>query len=246
MHRPIWSSYMMGGICKMKRDVRVTLDIKNYKPLGEVVFDYLRESILNGDLKPGERLMEITLADQLGVSRTPVREAIRKLEKEKFVEMIPRKGAYVADLTAKDILDVLEIRINLEGFASGLAAERITTQEQEELGQILEKFNACLENMDRPGMIEKDNEFHDMIFSATRNNKLIQIVKELHDQFQRFRLIYFNEFDNYIELQTWHEKIYQAIMDRNVEKATLYAEEHVKLIREIVVKWKDHQPQGQV
>ncbi len=68
------------------------LEIRNYKPLGEVVFEYLRSSILNGDLKPGERLMEIQLAEQLGVSRTPVREAIRKLEKEKFVEMIPRKG----------------------------------------------------------------------------------------------------------------------------------------------------------
>ena len=99
--------------------------IKNYKPLGEVVFDHLREAILSGELKPGERLMEITLAEQLGVSRTPVREAIRKLQKEKFVEMVPRKGAYVANLTAKDIIDVLEIRIILEGFASELAADKI-------------------------------------------------------------------------------------------------------------------------
>lgn len=220
---------------------KIALELKNYKPLGEVVFDYLRESILNGELKPGERLMEIALADQMGVSRTPVREAIRKLEKEKFVEMIPRKGAYVADLTAKDILDVLEIRINLEGFASSLAAERMTTEEMEEMGRILEAFNYCLETMDRAGMIEKDNEFHDTIFNSTRNNKLIEIVKELHDQFQRFRLIYFNEFDNYMELQTWHGKIYQAISARDRDRSREYAEEHVKLIREIVVKWKENQ-----
>ncbi len=139
------------------------LEIRNYKPLGEVVFEYLRSSILNGDLKPGERLMEIQLAEQLGVSRTPVREAIRKLEKEKFVEMIPRKGAYVADLTAKDILDVLEIRTILEGFASSLAALRMTDEEVDALEQTLIDFNEYLEDLDRPGMIEKDNQFHDMI-----------------------------------------------------------------------------------
>ena len=89
------------------------LEIRNYKPLGEVVFEYLRNAILAGELKPGERLMEVTLAEQLGVSRTPVREAIRKLEKESFVIMIPRKGAYVADLTKKDIMEMLEIRKEL-------------------------------------------------------------------------------------------------------------------------------------
>lgn len=186
------------------------LEIRNYKPLGEVVFEYLRTSILNGDLKPGERLMEIQLAEQLGVSRTPVREAIRKLEKEKFVEMIPRKGAYVADLTAKDILDVLEIRTILEGFASSLAAFRMTDDEVDALEQTLIDFNEYLEELDRPGMIEKkDNQFHDMIFEATRNNKLIEIVQDLHDQFQRFRLIYFNEFDNFFyDLRDWHQKIF--------------------------------------
>ncbi|BEP27747.1 GntR family transcriptional regulator [Helicovermis profundi] len=215
--------------------------IKNYKPLGEVVFDYLREAILSGELKPGERLMEITLAEQLGVSRTPVREAIRKLQKEKFVEMIPRKGAYVANLTAKDIIDVLEIRIVLEGFASELASVRITDEEIDELGEILSGFNNSLDTKDTVGMIERDNEFHDKIFEATRNNKLIDMVRDLHDQFQRFRLIYFNEFDNYVELQTWHEKIYKAIKNRDSEGARINAENHVKLIMQIVLKWKEAQ-----
>ncbi len=217
------------------------LEIRNYKPLGEVVFEYLRTSILNGDLKPGERLMEIQLAEQLGVSRTPVREAIRKLEKEKFVEMIPRKGAYVADLTAKDILDVLEIRTILEGFASSLAAIRMTDEEIDNLEQTLIDFNVFLEDLDRPGMIEKDNQFHDMIFDATRNNKLIDIVQELHDQFQRFRLIYFNEFDNFYDLRDWHEKIFNAIKNRDENEARLYAEEHIREIQKSVVAWKEAQ-----
>lgn len=216
-----------------------TLEIRNYKPLGEVVFEYLRESILNGTLKPGERLMEIALADQMGVSRTPVREAIRKLEKESFVEMIPRKGAYVADLTAKDIIDVLDIRILLEGFASAQAAERMTQEELVKLETTLNAFNDAVERADRQAMIDLDNAFHDCIFDATKNNKLIDIVKDLHDQFQRFRLTYFNEFDNYPELQKWHRNIFDAIVRRDAVIAKQSAEHHVKLIKDMVIHWKE-------
>ena len=207
-------------------------EIKNYKPLGEVVFEYLRNAILNGTLKPGERLMEINLAEQLGVSRTPVREAIRKLEKERFVEMIPRKGAYVANLTARDILEVLEIRIVLEGFASKLAAERMTEEDVLDLEAILKEFNQALEGLDRPEMIRRDNEFHNKIYSAAKNNKLVEIVKELHDQFQRFRLIFFNEYDDYNDLQVWHQNILEAIKNRDGNKAKECAEYHVRSIRE--------------
>lgn len=223
----------------MKNSNLHKLEIRNYKPLGEVVFEYLRESILNGDLKPGERLMEISLAEQMGVSRTPVREAIRKLEKEKFVEMIPRKGAYVADLTAKDILDVLEMRIILEGFAAALAAERISDEEMDALIISYDNFEKAVKTEDRAFMLEMDNEFHDHIFKATKNNKLIEIVKDLHDQFQRFRLIYFNEFDNYTELQTWHGRILTSIKEHNANEARIAAEQHVQLIMDIVVSWKE-------
>ena len=216
-----------------------SLEIRNYKPLGEVVFEYLRESILNGTLKPGERLMEIALAEQLGVSRTPVREAIRKLEKESFVEMIPRKGAYVADLTAKDIIDVLEIRILLEGFASSLAAQRMTAEELISLKETLDAFNDAASRGDRRSLIDHDNTFHDKIFDATKNNKLIEIVKDLHDQFQRFRLTYFTEFDNYPEIQQWHQKIYDAIRAGDVNKAKEAAERHVQIIMDLVANWKE-------
>ena len=190
------------------------LEIRNYKPLGEVVFEYLRNAILAGELKPGERLMEVTLAEQLGVSRTPVREAIRKLEKESFVIMIPRKGAYVADLTKKDIMEMLEIRKELEGFAAALAADRMALSEKEALGKVVERFNESLINMDKKSMIECDNEFHSLIFEATKNQRLINIIYDLHDQFQRFRLIYFNEFNNYKEIQASHNRIFDAKIGR--------------------------------
>ncbi len=213
------------------------LEIRNYKPLGEVVFEYLRNAILAGELKPGERLMEVTIADQLGVSRTPVREAIRKLEKESFVIMIPRKGAYVADLTKKDIMEVLEIRKELEGFAAALAAERMTLTEKESLGRIVERFNESLINMDKKSMIESDNEFHSAIFEATKNQRLINIIYDLHDQFQRFRLIYFNEFNNFKEIQASHNRIFDAIIKQDGKNARLEAENHVESIKILVNKW---------
>ena len=114
-----------------RRLIPVKLD--GYKPLREIVFETLRDAIINQVLRPGERLMEIQLAEEMGVSRTPVREAIRKLELEGFVVMVPRRGVYVAGISMKDIHEVFEVRSALEALAASLAAERITEEELEEM-----------------------------------------------------------------------------------------------------------------
>jgi DNA-binding GntR family transcriptional regulator len=215
----------------------INLNLGDYKPLGDIVFDNLRNAIVKGILKPGERLMEEQIAVKLGVSRTPVREAIKKLEKEKLIEMVPRKGAYVARLTSKDVLDVLEIRKFLEGFSASLASQRITEEEIVELKKISQEFSKCIDNLDKDGMIEKDNEFHNLIFKATRNDKLIDIIKGLQDQFHRFRLVYFNEFDNYTQLKYWHEKICESISKRDENEASNNAKMHINTIEEIVLEW---------
>ena len=102
------------------------VSMNEYLPLRDVVFNTLRQAILRGELKPGERLMEIQLANRLGVSRTPIREAIRKLELEGLVLMIPRKVAEVAEITEKSLRDVLEVRRALEELAVELVCEKIT------------------------------------------------------------------------------------------------------------------------
>jgi transcriptional regulator, gntR family len=109
-------------------DLRLNMD--EYLPLREVVFKTLRNAIVHGEFEPGERLMEVTLAKRLGVSRTPVREAMRMLELEGLVVMIPRRGAEVARITAKDLSDALEIRMALEDLAAGLACKRIDDGEK--------------------------------------------------------------------------------------------------------------------
>ena len=131
------------------------LNLDEYKPLRDVVFENLREAILEGQLKPGQRLMEVQLAEQLGVSRTPVREAIRKLELEGLVVMLPRKGAYVANMSLKDVIDALEVRASLEGLSASLAAERISDIDLKKLKRIAEEFKESTMNADIETLLKK-------------------------------------------------------------------------------------------
>ncbi|MGI6065118.1 MAG: GntR family transcriptional regulator [Bacillota bacterium] len=202
--------------------------LESYKPLREIVFDTLREAIINGNLKPGERLMEVQLAEEMGVSRTPVREAIRKLELENFVVMIPRKGAYVAGISLKDIADVYEVRAALESLAAGLAAERITEDELEKLERLLIAVAEAAERSDLNEWVQKDTEFHDIIYKASRNDRLVQIVNNLMEQIHRFRstsLAYPGRMKIAVEE---HKKIVEAISERNVPLAQSLAQEHVE------------------
>ena len=119
---------------------KLKVNVNEYLPLRDVVFNTLRQAIITGEFVPGERLMEIALANRLGVSRTPVREAIRKLELEGLVVMIPRKGAEVARITEKDLRDVLEVRSSLEELAAGLATERLDESSREKIQAALDNF----------------------------------------------------------------------------------------------------------
>ena len=215
------------------------LKLQNYQPLRDVVFEHLRNSILNGDLKPWERLMEVQLAEQLGVSRTPVREAIRKLELEGLVVMVARKGAYVADVSVKDILDVLEVRSVLEGLAAALAAERMTEEELEELELISYHFKRHVENEDTEGMIEKDMQFHDRIIHSTRNPKLIQIAQSLQEQVQRFRITYFSEYSSTKELLVEHQAILEAIANRDAVAAQKVTQHHIDMLEQTIISIAD-------
>ena len=123
-----------------------TVNMNEYLPLRDVVFNTLRQAILRGELKPGERLMEVQLANKLGVSRTPIREAIRKLELEGLVLMIPRKGAEVADITEKSLTDVLEVRKALEELAVQLCCDKITKEELKELHEAADEFQRILKS----------------------------------------------------------------------------------------------------
>ena len=154
---------------------QIQLDV--FKPLRELVTDNIRQAIINGDFPPGMRLMELQLAADLGVSRTPIREAIRKLELEGLIVMIPRRGAYVANFSIKDINEVYEIRTALEVLAAGLAAERINEKELEEMERLLINMRPAIDAMNIPKIAEEDSAFHEVIYKASRNERLINIIR---------------------------------------------------------------------
>lgn len=211
------------------------VNFNDYKPLREVIFNTLREAIIIGELKPGERLMEVQLAEKMGVSRTPVREAIRKLELEGLVDMVARRGAQVADLSVKDIMDVLEVRASLDGLATALSSVRITQDELKELKHINTQFTNYVEKENLQGTIKKDVEFHDIIYRSSRNEKLIQIANNLREQVQRFRVIYLKDFSSTKDIIKEHNDIFEAIQNKDSNNAQYLAQRHIKKQEESII-----------
>lgn len=196
------------------------VDMNEYLPLRDVVFQTLRQAILRGELEPGERLMEIQLANKLGVSRTPIREAIRKLELEGLVLMMPRRGAIVAEITEKSLKDVLEVRKALEELSVQLACERITEEEIEQLKDAAKNFEEALKTEDVTAFAEADVQFHDVIYFATQNQRLIQLLYNLREQMYRYRVEYLKRKEVHQTLLEEHDYIIQCLGKRDKEGAT--------------------------
>ena len=206
---------------------QLELNMDAYLPLRDVVFNTLREAILRGDLVPGERLMELQLAAKLGVSRTPIREAIRMLEQEGLAITIPRKGAIVAGMTEKDMQDVLEIREALEELSVQVACDKITDEEIAKLRENMENFETSLKSGNLKRMAEADVEFHDVIYQATDNPKLINMLNNLREQMYRYRVEYLKNPRNHEQLLREHEAIYRGIMEKDKDAVTEMIRKHI-------------------
>lgn len=214
------------------------LDMEVYLPLRDVVFNTLREAILRGDLQPGERLMEIQLANQLGVSRTPIREAIRMLEQEGLAITIPRKGAVVAGMSEKDMEDVLEIREALEELAVKIACDKITDAQIEELLAAKKEFEKQLSSGDLKKLAQADIAFHDVIYKATDNQRLILMLGNIREQMYRYRLEYLKNDAHHDEVIEEHEQICEALSKRDkgsvAENVKKHISNQVDAIRHII------------
>lgn len=203
----------------------IQLDL--YQPLREVVYETLREAIRSGVLTSGERLMEIQVAEELGVSRTPVREAIRRLEAEGLVVMIPRRGTYVSDMSLRDISDVFEIREALEVLAVSLAAERITDMEMEDLERMMVEFDEVVNKNNVDGLVELDIRFHTKLYEASRNVRLIAILNNLREQTTRFRMTSMSVPGRMQDTLDEHRAIIEALGRRDPEEASKVTQYHL-------------------
>ena len=219
----------------MKED-RLQVNMDEFLPLRDVVFKTLRKGILTGELKPGERLMEIHLANRLGVSRTPIREAIRKLELEGLVTMVPRRGAEVANITEKNLKDVLEVRQALESLAIELACERITEENKEELRQKLDQVETAVRTGDTGAIASADVAFHDAIVEFSGNMRLIQLVGNLGEQMYRYRFEYIKDVSKHSQIMSEHRIMFDSIMENDREKAARIVKVHINNQEEAIMR----------
>lgn len=209
----------------------IEFEIQNQKPLNEIVYDELKNQILTGKIKPGIRLMEKEIIKDAGVSRTPVREAIRKLEEAGLIIIEPRKATYVSSISKKILVEMLEVRQNMEELAATLACERITDIEKEKLKGIKEFYEAATERQDINGMIKYDTEFHQIIIEASKNKILMLMLTQMKETILRFRYMYYNNYKLSEKVVEEHNKIYMAITKNDVENAKKETKKHIsKLI----------------
>lgn len=168
---------------------KLKIQIDNHLTLREKIVETIRNAIVNGQLPAGTRVAEPDLADKFGISRTPIREAFRQLESEGFITVVPRKGAIVASLSAKDVADFYDLKAILEGYAARSAAKKLTEKDIAKLEAVNRQMETAANKKEVRKVLALHNEFHDIFLKACGNEKLHSIVHNLVMQFQRFRLI---------------------------------------------------------
>lgn len=211
-------------------------DLHNHRPLRELVYEELKQLIVKGKILPGTRMMEVDLAQELGVSRTPVREAIRKLEKEGLVTIEPRRGAYASEISIDDIVDVLIVRENLEALASYLTAEKIKPEDIDELNKITSYYTKAVKESNTEDMIHYDEMFHRRIVELSGNTILMKLSEIIADLALRFRYLYYDDFERYENMPNEHKDIIQVLATGEKEKARDVANMHVKKLKEFVME----------
>ena len=216
---------------QMRRRLIMEEDVKEgtsdkYSLRGRV-FSRLREDILNGKYDEGVELREIAIGEELGVSRTPVREAFRQLELEGLIKIIPNKGAYVVGISDKDVRDIYILRSRLEGLAARWAVDNITEEQMEEMEEnvYLAKFHT--EKGHNEQIFELDNRFHELLYEASGSKILEHQLKDYHQYVLRIRKKTLASAKRGTQSNLEHEAILEAIKNKNHDDAERLAHEHM-------------------
>jgi DNA-binding GntR family transcriptional regulator len=227
----------LGEELKLEKDAgfRRFISFPERRSLGWYAYENLKQAIVNGELLPGERVVESRVADTLGISRTPVREAIHKLEREGRLYQNTAGGFFVAGLTRKEIEETFGIRSVLESYAARLAANNHEKEELDPLERKIEEFRLCLERKDMDALPRINTELHDLLYALSRSPKLIKMINELKDKIFRFRqMILKNE--NMAETSNKdHMLMLELIKKRDLDGVERVVREHILRGREIVL-----------
>lgn len=199
----------------------------NTSSLSSRVFEELEESILSGRIKPGENLIEMKLSSELGVSRTPVREAIRMLEQKGLVQIIPNKGAVVLGISEKDLADIYTIRMYIEGLASRLAAGNITDNQIRELSEIVDLQEYYSSKHSTSQIKDLDSRFHEKIYEYSDNRTLQHTLSDLHHMVQRYRQLSFAAEGRAEKAIEEHRQILQALACHDQDAAEKLTIQHI-------------------
>ena len=211
------------------------------KSLGEHVFESLKHSIIRGKISPGEWLVESHIAETLGISRTPVREAIHKLEREGLIDRQPRGGFTVLGLNRNDIEETFGIRSVLEGYAARLAAVKHKEEELEALEKKIDEFQNALDRKKMNLLPTINTEFHDLLYSLSKSPKLINMINGLHDQIYRYREMILKDSKFAVTSNQDHQKMLKYIRKRDAHGAERLVRDHIVRGKGMVLKEYDQQ-----
>ncbi|WP_457551269.1 GntR family transcriptional regulator [Desulfobacula sp.] len=207
-------------------------NFKERKSLGQDVFEYLRNAIIDQTIEPGARLVESKIADMLGISRTPLREALHKLDREDWIEKNPSGGFQVVTLTKDDIEQTFGIRSVLEAYAARLAAENHTAKDLVPLEKKMKEFKICLEKKDSDKLQKINTQFHDLLYGLSKSPKLIKMINQLRAQISRSRQILLKQAEYAIESNEDHTRMLAAIKKRDGDTVE-------RLVRHHIIKGKN-------
>jgi DNA-binding GntR family transcriptional regulator len=212
-----------------ERNMNGFYENKDYGSLSEKVYRFLRDGIAEGRYQTGDCLIEMKIAEELGVSRTPVREALKQLELEDLVSSHPNRGVVVKGFTTEDLQDVSTIRHLLEGQAAYWAAQRVTTEQLGELREVVELMEFYTAKSDITHLVALDTRFHELIYEASGSRTIRHILASLHHNIRKARQSSLNLPDRAPNSLAEHLSIYQAIERRDAQAAKEHMEAHVAI-----------------
>ncbi len=209
---------------------------KKKRLLREHVYAGIKGAIIGGDFEPGRRLIEEKLAEDMKTSRTPVREAIQKLEKEGLIYRLPRGGFAVKGVTEEEVEEVFGLRGILEGYAGFLATERMEEDELNALEEIIAQEEACLQDLNPEEFIRLDGEFHDVLYKAAKNNRLYNLLHDLRDYMYRYRVIILRyQRKPQLAIQD-HKEMVASIRNKNAKQVEKLVRKHMIRGKEVIKK----------